>query len=97
MVYPRDSITPICSIAVFPLYDGHGGLLVHPDQDLWYTQDVICDSNRAECLNVMNQDAWVCDLFLRTILRGGIGYFHIGEFFLADGADGVGICRHEEE
>lgn len=26
------------------------------------------------------------------LLRGGVGDFHVGEFFLADGLDGVGIC-----
>lgn len=26
-------------------------------------------------------------------LRGGVGNLHVGEFILADGADGVGIYR----
>lgn len=27
------------------------------------------------------------------LLRGGVGHFHVGEFFLANCADGVGICE----
>ena len=38
------------------------------------------------------------DLFLfREFLGGGVGDFDVGEFFLADGADGVGICFCERD
>jgi hypothetical protein len=97
------SITPMCSVATVFLFPRRGS--DHPvpsatystlqnDATISYTQNP--KSLRLPVSAGGSDFQWlpcVQGLFLCwEFLGGGVGDFDVGEFFLADGADGVGVC-----
>ena len=107
MVCPKDSVTPNLRHYLF-LAEG-GGLAIpaisfhlpHVAR-IWYTQNIgsklpHVPGRRFVGIRgiglgcVMSGSPHFVDLFL----RGGVRDFHVREFFLSDGADGVGIYRRK--
>jgi hypothetical protein len=52
---------------------------------IWYTQ--------SQSMPFRTDWALVSGPWALFLLRGGVGDFHVGELFLANGLDGVGICH----
>lgn len=96
------SITPMCSVAISvspPRTIQSPRPLILPfknDATISYTQNP--KSLRLPLVAGRSDFQWlhyVLGLFLGwEFLSGGVGDFDVGEFFLADGADGVGVCIH---